>query len=194
MRVSSIGGAALIVLLAASAPVSAQSFGIGGRFSFMKPDVDADVDSQRFTGGHIRAKLSPHTGLEVSLDMRSETDVSETVRTRNYPLQLSLLLFPVRSTFSPYVLGGGGWYTQKLELLAGEETLSSETVRDFGWHAGFGAELGLGKHVGVHADYRYTFLDFGGDDDDDENDEGLFTRFLPSYRGSMWTTGLTVYF
>jgi opacity protein-like surface antigen len=181
----------LIVLLAASAPVSAQSFGIGGRFSFMKPDVDVDADSQRFTGGHIRAKLSPHTGLEVSLDMRSETDATETVRIRNYPIQVSLLVFPVRSTFSPYLLGGGGWYSQTVETLAGDETVASQTVRDFGWHAGFGAELSLGKHVGIHADYRYTFLDFGGDDN--END-GLLTRFLPSYRGSMWTTGFTVYF
>ena len=58
--------------------------------------------------------------------------------------------------------------TQKFEVLAGDETVSSETVRDFGWHAGLGAELKLGRHAGLHADYRYTFLNFGDDDDEDE--------------------------
>jgi len=192
MRKVLISGAALCALLAASVPAAAQGFGIGGRFAFMKPDAEADADSQRFTGGQIRLKSAGHTGLEVSLDMRTETSDDETTRIRNYPLQISLLVFPVRGPFAPYLLGGGGWYSQKIQALDAEgDTVASETVRDFGWHAGFGAELGLGRHAGVHADYRYTFLDFG---DDKDEDSGALTRFLPSYKGSMWTAGLTIYF
>jgi opacity protein-like surface antigen len=193
MRVAVMGGVVLVAVLAMPDPAAAQgqSFGIGGRFAFVRRDVDVDQDSQRFTGGHIRARLSPRTAFELSLDVHTETNELETARVREYPIQASLLLFPVRSTFSPYVLGGAGWYSQKFETLAGDETIASETVRDFGWHAGFGAELRLGAHAGIHADYRYTFLDFG---DDDDEDEGVVGRFLPGYKGSMWTTGLTIYF
>ena len=156
-----------------------------------------DEDSERFWGGQIRARMSPRTGFELSLDVRTETNEAETLRIRSTPIQASLLLFPARGGFSPFVLGGGGWYSQQFETLAGDETLLSETVREFGWHAGFGAELRMGKHAGLHGDYRYTFLDFGGDDDDDDDDDDgppIVGRFLPGYRGSMWTAGLTFYF
>ena len=136
--------------------------------------------------------MSPRTAVEVALDLHSETNEALTRRIREYPIQASLLLFPIRAPFAPYVLGGGGWYTTRVETLVNRETVDSESSRKFGWHAGFGAELRLGRHAGAHADYRYTFLRFG-DDDDDVRDEG-FSRFLPSYEGSMWTAGLTVYF
>ena len=192
MRVPLLGGVVLVALLAMPAAAAAQgAFGIGGRLTWVRRDVNVEEDSTRFTGGHIRARVSPKTAFELSLDVHTETNALETARVREYPVQASLLLFLTKSKFAPYVLGGAGWYSQKLETLAGDETIASETVRDFGWHAGFGAELGLGKHAGIHADYRYTFLDFG---DDDDEDEGLVGRFLPGYKGSMWTTGLTIYF
>jgi hypothetical protein len=194
MRVPLFGGVVLVALLAMPEAAAAQgAFGIGGRLSWVRRDVKVEDDSTRFTGGQIRARLSPKTAIELSLDIHSETNELETARVREYPIQASLLLYPVRSVFSPYFLGGAGWYSQKFEVLAGDETVSSETVRDFGWHAGFGAELKLGGHAGVHGDYRYTFLNFGDDDDEDE-DEGILGRVLPGYKGSMWTVGLTVYF
>ena len=159
----------------------------------VRTDVDAATSAQRFMGGHIRAGISPKTAVELALDLHSETNEALTRRIREYPIQASLLVFPIKATFAPYVLGGGGWYTTKFETLVGDETVASESERKFGWHAGFGAELRLGRHAGAHADYRYTFLRFGGDDDDTIRDEG-FSRFLPSYQGSMWTAGLTVYF
>ena len=193
MRVSLIGGVVLAALCAMpdAAAAQGQGFGIGGRLTWVRRDVNLEEDSTRFTGGQIRARLSPRTAFELSLDIHTETNALETARVREYPIQASLLLYPVRTVFSPYLLGGGGWYAQKYETLAGDETIASETVRDFGWHAGFGAELKLGGHAGLHADYRYTFLDFGNDDDDDE---GILGRVLPGYKGSMWTAGLTLYF
>jgi hypothetical protein len=85
-----------------------------------------------------------------------------------------------------------GWYTQRVEQLAAGDVTASDTSRRFGYHAGIGGELKLGRHAGLHADYRYTFLKFGGDDDDE--DESLIGRFKPSYEGSMWTAGMTLYF
>lgn len=185
--------AASAFLIAVSAAPAYAQFGIGGRMSMVRTDVDADTTSERFTGGHIRALLSPKTGIEISLERRTDTSEDETLRVRQTPLQASLLLFPVRSTIAPYVLGGGGWYTTSVELRQDDETLSSESTRDFGWHAGLGAELRFGEHVALHGDYRYTRLDFGDDEDEDEEDGGLL-RFLPSHKGSMWTAGLTIYF
>ena len=184
-------GLALVLVLV---PASAWAqFGIGGHLSMVRGDVETETSAERFTGGHIRARMSPRTALEVSLDTRSESNDAETLRVRETPLQASLLLFPIPTAFAPYLLGGGGWYSHKVETLAGDETVASVTTRDFGWHAGFGAELRLGRHAGLHGDYRYTFLDFGDDERDDDEGLGL-SRFLPSYKGSMWTAGITIYF
>jgi opacity protein-like surface antigen len=184
----------------------AQGIGIGGRFSMMRGDVQSNTSAERFTGGQVRGWLSRRTGVELSLDRRTQQNQALTERVRDYPLQASLLLAPVRSTVSPYVLGGVGWYTHTLERIAGKETIESTTTRRFGSHAGFGAEMRLGRHAALHADYRYTFIRFG-EPDPLESDtiagaiakshlsgksEG--SRFLPSYEGSMWTMGLTVYF
>jgi opacity protein-like surface antigen len=182
------------------APAQGQGFGIGGRMSMVRVDVEADTTSERFLGGHIRGKLSPKTTIEVSLDRRTDTNEEETERIRQYPLQASLLLFPVRTVIAPYILGGGGWYTTRVEILEDNKAVSSESSRKFGWHGGFGAELRLGRHAAAHADYRYTHLRFG--DDDEETAEAtagaagdsVLSGILPSYQGSMWTAGLTIYF
>ena len=41
-----------------------------------------------------------------------------------------------------------------------------ETERKVGYHAGFGGELRVHRHVGLYGDYRYTFIRFGGEDSD----------------------------
>lgn len=184
----------VLSVLFSATPSFAQSFGIGARLAMVKSDSDSGIeedDSVRFTGFQIRMRPSPRMGIEVSLDRHSEEFDTLDQRVREYPLQASLMLFPVKSSFSPYLLGGPGWYTTKVDSLSDEDDESVSTRR-FGWHAGFGAELLLGKHAGIHADYRYTFLNFG--DDDDDEDEGLFGRVLPRHEGSMWTAGVTIYF
>jgi opacity protein-like surface antigen len=204
LTIRTLGALALCTAFVPS-PCSAQGIGIGGRFAMVRGDVDADTGAERFTGGHVRAWLSPRTALEVSLDRRTQSNEPLTERVRDYPLQASLLLAPVRSTVSPYVLGGIGWYTHRVEQLAQQEAVDSTTTRRVGSHAGFGAEIRMGRHAAFHADYRYTFLRFGGADPiKSDTIAGAVARshlsnsggarFLPSYEGSMWTTGLTVYF
>jgi hypothetical protein len=185
-------GAAAVCLLLVSIPCAAQAtaFGLGARVAMIRSDAHSNVDPLRFTGGQMRARISPRTGLELSLDVRTQSNEALTERVRDVPVQASLLLFPVRGAFSPYVLGGPGWYSHRVQSLVGGDVADSETTRKFGWHGGFGAELRLGNHAGIHGDYRYTFLHFGSDDDDTKSG----SRFLPNYDGSMWTAGLTVYF
>src|SRR5687768_8514952 len=117
MQLHRIPVAAALVLLSA-APAAAQgSFGLGARMSMVRGDVQADpaASAQRFTGGQIRARVSPKTSIEISIDRRTEASADLTQRVRDYPLQGSVLLFPIHSTFSPYVLGGVGWYTHVVD-------------------------------------------------------------------------------
>ena len=195
------------LLVAASAwPCAAQGVGIGGRLSMVRGDVQTDTSAERFTGGYVRAWLSKRTALELSLDRRIQSNETLTEQVRDYPLQASVLLTPVPATFAPYLLGGMGWYTHRVEQLSGTQLVESTTTRRVGTHAGFGAEVRMGKHAAFHADYRYTFLRFGAADPFTADtiasavakshltSSSSGTRFLPSYQGSMWTTGLTVYF
>jgi len=129
-----------------------------------------------------------------------------TQRVRDYPLQGSLLLFPIHSTFAPYVLAGVGWYTHVVDTLDTGKVMESTSTRKMGWHGGFGAEMKMGKHAGVHADYRYTMVHFGDGTGSasvtggkavagtNAGTTGLASRLLPSYDGSMWTAGVTFYF
>jgi opacity protein-like surface antigen len=187
--------------------VSAQGLGVGARFAMVRPDVDTQDDSDRYTGVFLRTHMSPRTAFELSLDWRTVTNEDETLRTRAYPIQASLLLYPFRTVLAPYVLGGVGWYSRRVQALADGEVTETATSRDFGFHAGFGAQLWLGRHAAVNLDYRYTRVEFGGDDEDetDPGAEGSGSLRVPvlaplaekmglSHQGSMWTAGLSVYF
>ena len=102
------------------------------------------------------------------------------------PIQASLLLRLGGGRVAPFLLGGPGWYKRTVKPLDGSGDDVSET--EFGWHAGVGLEIRRARHFGIHGDYRYTFLDFS---DDDDEDEGFIGGLLPGHRGSMWTLGPT---
>jgi Outer membrane protein beta-barrel domain len=176
------------VLAASAAPASAQ-IGVGARLAWVTPDSDVDADRVRFVGGQIRL-LSPRWGLEVAMDRHSEEFPLFNEKVIETPLQTSLLLRMGRGKVRPFLLAGPGWYRRKVEALDVPGDTAVATT-EFGWHAGVGLEVLAGRHFGVHGDYRYTFLDFNGDDD---KDEGFIRRLLPGHRGSMWTLGASVYF
>jgi hypothetical protein len=204
MQLQRLLASAAFVLLAAAPSAAQSTFGLGARMSMVRGDVQADptASAQRFTGGQIRARLSPKTSVEVSIDRRTQESLDLTQRVRDYPLQGSLLLFPIHSTFSPYVLGGVGWYTHVVDTMATGKVLVSDSSRKMGYHGGFGAEVKMGRHAGVHADYRYTMVHFADGigaaaspaTGTGTGTTGLASRFRPSYDGSMWTGGVTFYF
>jgi hypothetical protein len=184
--------AAVLACLPA-APCGAQGFGVGGRVSYVKGDAKSDAPSERFMGGQVRAWLSTRLGAELALDRRTKDNEAKTEKVRDSRLQASLLLCLARSSFSPYVLGGFGWYTRAVDTTVPDEAEITARTRRTGSHAGFGAELRAGRHAALHGDYRYTFLHFG-DDPAVPATTSTGSRFLPSYEGSMWTAGLTIYF
>jgi opacity protein-like surface antigen len=172
---------------------SEAQFGIGGRMAMVKVDSDNAVedDSVRFWGGQIRF-VSDRTGFELSLDRRSESFDLLNEKVTETPIQASLLLYLARGGFKPYLLGGPGWYKRSVEPIDDPDDLIDDVSNtEFGWHAGFGVEIRAGRHFGIHGDYRYTFLDFSDDEDDDD---GFIGGLFPSHGGSMWTVGATFYF
>jgi hypothetical protein len=92
-----------------------------------------------------------------------------------------------------------GGTRRKIQRLSsgGTITLAEETTRKMGYHGGSGAELRLHCQVGLHGDYRYTFINFG----DDEQRPSSTPSFIPfaerlrlSHEGSMFAWGATFYF
>jgi opacity protein-like surface antigen len=146
-----------------------------------------DADSVRFFG--LQMRTGGRTGIELSFDRHTESFELVNQKVIETPIQLSLLFRLAQGSFAPYLLGGPGWYRRTIEPIEGPED-SGESNTEFGWHAGGGLEIFAGRHFGIHGDYRYTFLDFGGD----EEDEGFIGGLLPGYRGSTLTLGATVYF
>jgi hypothetical protein len=203
MYIRRLTTAALAGLLLFPAVAAAQSIGLGPHMSFVRPDAALGTASDRYTGGTLRLKTSPRTSIELSMDWRSTTNEDATVRISDYPFQGSLLLYPVRAAIAPYLLGGVGWYSQRMEALDGAEVLSQQTVRRMGYHGGVGGELKLGKRASLFADYRYTFIRFGDDDTTLEAGAGpfaipnvgsLFDNFRMSHEGSMWMSGIVINF
>jgi opacity protein-like surface antigen len=175
-------------LLAPAVPVSAQGFGLGARFAWVKQDTNVDVDSVRFTGLLLRA-MGSRSGFELAVDRHSESFDLLNQKVTETPIQASLVMRLSQGSLTPYLLGGPGWYRSRVEPIDGPGASASTT--EFGWHAGIGVEALAGRHFGIHADYRYTFLHFGGDD---QKDEGFIGGLLPGHKGSMWTMGTTFYF
>ena len=208
----SIGLLCLCWCLAAPGLARAQgAFGIGPRVTFQRvDDTIPDASALRIFGGQLKLKMTPRTAIEVSADYESHlVDESLDRRVKTMPIQASLLMFLTKSAFAPYLLGGVGWYRKSITE-PGPTTLSTTTtsVREWGYHAGLGAEIRAG-HFAIHGDYRYTKLRFGGPDDADGSSPGgvastlvslvpgvgtLQDSLKASHQGSMWNWGLTFFF
>jgi hypothetical protein len=180
-----------------SAPAEAQTIGIGPRLSFVKSDNPLVEDSVRFGG--FGARLGGgRLAFELSVDFHSRTDDLLAAEIKDRPVQASALYFPVRGGFSPYLMGGLGWFTQIVKPLPASDLLEEASTTRMGYHAGLGLELKLGRNLGVYGDYRYTFLDVNGDDEDLNASTPRLIPFAGrlglSNEGSAWSWGFNVYF
>jgi opacity protein-like surface antigen len=195
-------GLALGLVVAPVSDAFAQGFGIGPHWSFVRGDVTSGKPSTRLFGGSIRIASSKRVVLEVSLDQRTELAADGKSRLRERPLQGSMLMFLARSTFSPYLLGGYGIYSQTTDILGTAGAVTSSTMeRKTGAHMGFGAELFLGRHAALYLDYRYRFVSFGEPAADEKElnipGKGIIPgadAFNLSHKGTMFTSGVAFYF
>ena len=202
-----VRGAAVLLMLCSGLLLlpegaSAQALGIGPRFSFVRGELTSDAPAARFVGGTLRLVTSKHTVLEAAMDYRAFYNDAKTQRTRETPIQGSILLFPVRSAFSPYVGGGLGVYSQLHDELGAAGNVTSTTLeRKIGWHLGAGLELKVAPHTSFFADYRFRFVKFGPAETGTSEIPIPGSSFVPgldqvhlSHQGSMWTSGVAFYF
>jgi len=196
-RLSVLVVLALAATLLTPGLARAQAFGVGPRLSFVRGNAGDETPTTRFNGFFMRLMSSPHIGIEAALDRRSQTSEDGLARFRQTPIQGSILLVVVRSTLSPYLLGGIGMYPEFHDTLdADGVVVHTGTNRKTGWHFGFGSEIKFVKHLSAFADYRYLFVKFGQPDDggnDAINLPGLKDVGI-THQGSMWTTGAILYF
>jgi hypothetical protein len=177
--------------------------------------------STKLTGVFMRLRASKHVGLEVSYDWRTARDAENTIEVKSTPVTVSGLFYLFKGPIAPYVAVGAGWYKTRVELLnadtaAPASTSTTAETTKFGYHTGFGGELFMGKHASIFVDYRYTFVDVSGFGGILGTASSLLTggfssllssmtgagsnavsgTAIPSvtHLGSMWTTGMTIYF
>jgi opacity protein-like surface antigen len=128
-------------------------FSIGPRATYSTPK-DAN-EGQWYGGAQARLHVTPGLGLEASVDYRSNKFENLTT-IKTYPLQGSLLAYLMPGGWwSPFLLGGGGWYFTQVDGPAG----FTHTDTRFGLHAGAGIELALNDFVSLDGTYRYVWLE-----------------------------------
>ncbi|MCX6549510.1 MAG: outer membrane beta-barrel protein [Acidobacteria bacterium] len=215
-----LGLTVALVAGVAALDVQAQTIGIGPRMVFISgensPIQDPnDTSKTKFTGGFLRLRASKHMGFEISMDYRTATNPSETARVRTTPIQGTVLFYPFRTAIAPYILGGIGWYKERYEALSDGQPVLTTNTSQIGYHTGMGAEMMMGKHASIFFDYRYTFVNVDGvgglagalysalsltsvtgllNSLTNSGTNSNTTMPGVSHQGSMWTTGMTVYF
>jgi opacity protein-like surface antigen len=143
------------------------TFGLGPRAGFYR-SRDAE-DGSWYGGVQARVRLGQYFGLEGAVDYRLEetfdfdvAGVDGEIRQHTYPVTASLMLFlPVLPHFSPYLVGGGGYYFNRIDYSEELEDLGfdDDTNSTFGWHAGAGLEFPFSDHVALNLDFRWIFMD-----------------------------------
>jgi opacity protein-like surface antigen len=191
----------LIIALIAPAEAGAQTFGLGVRMAIVKGAdspllTDTGKDSAKFMGAMARVKLG-QLAIEGSVDHHAFKDDTTDATITCYPIQASLIYYFSRSKRGVYVLGGAGYYLQKLSLVDENAEPVTSTAHSIGYHLGIGLEMALTQRLAMFTDYRYTFADAPSFDEITgsalsrlglSSNEGLDTK------GSMWVTGVVIYF
>ena len=130
-------------------------FGLGARGGLYK---STDADGSKLYGGiQARWKLSPSLSFEGAFEYRPTESYPNNRKITSYPLLASALfhLMP-GAKFSPYLLGGLGWYYSKIE-----DSTGSNTTYTPGLHLGGGLDIPLNPDISFNADIRYYFLNYG---------------------------------
>lgn len=162
--------------------VGDRGFAIGPRASYFKPK-DAENGSW-FAGAQVRLPVSSALGIEGSIDYRKNA-FNDGVSVKAYPVQATLrVTLAPHSPFSPFLLGGAGWYFTQVD----GPLIEKKTDDRFGLHAGGGLEVMLGRAVSLDGSYRYIWLE-----DATSRDQNAVEKNYRD-RGSMITAALNLMF
>jgi len=164
------------------ADAASPALGIGGRAGWLKSE-DAD-DTSVYGGAHFRLRLLPILGFEGSIDYRREK-FDDDIEIRSYPVLASALLYLIpRGPIQPYLIGGVGWYFNRIEIKGGPD----DETRRVGAHVGAGLDVPLTPQVVLNGDIRWIFLDVDSKEVREARRRDLNTD------GWLATLGVTFYF
>ncbi len=140
--------------------------GLGVRGGLYK---STDAESMILYGGaQVRWKLFPAMSVEGTIDYRPAESYPGNRKITSYPFLVSALFYLMPgANFSPYLLGGLGWYYSKIEDNSG-----SSTGYTPGFHVGAGLDIPLNPNLVFNADFRYFFLNYGDQKVDDLKTDG----------------------
>lgn len=156
------------------------AFSIGGRAMYFDP---IDGSNNWHGGAQIRFHFTEMFAIEGSADYRKNDFGDSTVRT--FPVQATGLVYLLPGKrFSPFLLGGAGWYFTDVDGPKGYD----DTQNRFGLHAGGGLQFMLNRNWSVDGTYRFVWLERGTTRDKNLDDK----KFQDE--GHMVTIGLNYHF
>jgi opacity protein-like surface antigen len=140
--------------------------GLGVRGGLYKSN---DSTSTILYGGvQARWKVFPALSIEGAFDYRPSESYPDNRKVTSYPILVSALFYLMPGAkFSPYLLGGVGWYYSKIE-----DNEGSSTTYTPGLHLGGGLDIPLSHDVTFNADIRYFFMNYGDQKVKDLNMDG----------------------
>jgi hypothetical protein len=145
------------VMVLTAAATQAGMADVGARAGYMRI---SEADDGAFLGGlFFRTDWRQVVFIDGSVYYHSE-EVARDVDLELIPIQLSAMLFLLGrdGVLNPFVLGGGGLYWTRTTA-SGDD---SDSEFDFGWHLGFGADYNLSDRMFIESEFRYMWLDSGG--------------------------------
>jgi opacity protein-like surface antigen len=162
-RFGSFGFLGLSALSLAAPAAYAQAFSDPGVAFGLQVGISKGREADAVPVGrlHVRYRVTGMVGVELAAAYRNEevrVQDAPFVRLAQGQLTGSFLLFlffdhPVQ----PFLLGGGGYY-YVTERGLGAHPDFQRTEHLFGFHAGGGVDVRVGRRVSVFLDARYTFL------------------------------------
>jgi opacity protein-like surface antigen len=110
-------------------------------------------------------------GLRFQSDVEGDPEALSKGKLSVMPIQLSIQLrFPVSGRFSPYLLGGGGYYLNRFNI--DEEItdawddlgfdIEEKAENAIGYHLGAGIDLFITNNIALNADIRYCLAKIKG--------------------------------
>ena len=127
-----------------SPQIESHSVGIGIGQTFLKSDLGRSGDDKITWDLYYQYRASRSFDFIANFHLMEHKLSKTYTRTSGLALGIKARVFQF-DNFSPYILGGFGFYQPKISYESEGSTQTSETKTTFGWHLGGGAELQLNK-------------------------------------------------
>lgn len=148
----------LVIALATTATVNAQSSGVGLGAHYSWVRNQETEESTGMLGAMLRLR-GEIVGVEGAIDYRNE-EIGGDTELKTWPVTASLMIYPIPVI---YALGGLGWYNSTIDFPDGS-LFEDQTDSQLGYHVGAGLEFPVAPTVSLTGDFRYHFVDYEFDD------------------------------